>query len=220
MKEIVYPWDESKFDGTAAMLDSIYANLRRLRFRVQEFREAKPTPLLSGAMESLMPEVLASKWILCCSNSIELLQALAETIPISFSLTTHDSSVAVTTDLLVSKMRWGGPAEEQSSTDLIKQAKVAGILTWMNIALSHESGDRYHSRFADILIKRRSLGFPVVFLAPVFPKQAFNEAAVTALIDSIKGAVGVAVAMLIREICEVRFLEVELKPKEITSIKL
>ena len=222
--ELVLPWSDSNFKGSAVQKEAVYNNLRRVGLPVQRWSIGPQSIQIDKGLKKAMVGVLEKKWQVICSNSVELLQAIAELSPIVFSLSTHDSSVMITTEKLAARFfldTWG-PEDITRADDIAWQAKSSGLLCWFNITQSHPSGERFHSKFADLLLKRKSLGYPAIFLAAYSPAQGkkFDGDSAEFIFNKMSTAIGETAALLVQEAASIFYLEVELKQTELSSIKL
>lgn len=219
--ELVLPWEDSNFDGSPVQKEAVYANLKRVGFQPQKWKVV-PSVQIVGGLGRILPGVLEKRWQLVCSNSVDLLQAIAELSPIVFSLTTRDSSLMITTDTLASRIQVKDDVSIEWTEDMLKQIRTAGLLCWVDVTQAHSSGGRYHYRFSDLLLKRKALGYPTIFLCIFIParNKPFDEGSVESVFNKIRVALGDTAAVLIQEMVDVQYLEVELKPNELVNIKL
>jgi len=221
--ELVFPWDDRNFDGTSPQKGRVYDSLRKVGFKLNPWRN-EPTQQIVGGIGRLMPGILEKKWQLVCSNSVSLLQSLAEIVPIVFSLTTHDSAITVTTEKLVSRFfldAWG-PEDIDRRDDIAWQAKSSGLTCWSDVTQPHSSGSKYHSKFSDLLTKRKALGYPIIFLATLIQARgkSFDEDSADSIFDKVRLALGDTASVLIQEAVSVQYLEVEMKPTDLVNVKL
>lgn len=219
--ELVYPWDDSKFRGSPYQLETVYGNLRRLRFPVDKMKNTPSSEKVTKPVEMIMEDLFAKKWVLALSNSTVLMQALALLCPVVFSLTTGDSSALVSTAKLIERFKSKDNDDLEPRDDLIVQARGAGLVCWESVSDVHESGSRYHSQMSMILMKRKSIERPTVFLATFVPSSKdFTADSSEAVLVKIGSALGDTAAVLIQESMVVRFFEVEQPPVEVTVIKV
>ena len=191
---------------------------------MDQWRKKRPSDQIVRSAGLLLGRVVDErKWQLVCSNSVTLMQSLAELCPIIFSLTTHDSSIMVTTERLVDRLRVRDIEEVKQADDIAWQATFAGLMTWVNVTQVHETGDRYHSRFADILTRRKyTTKFPAIFFAAYMPVlgRSFDEDSVKMIFSKIANALGDTAAVVIEEDIVVQYFEAEVTPSQVTSIKI
>ncbi len=207
---IVFPWSDSNFSGSMAQKDLIYKNLKRVHLSVEQWKKT-PSSKVETVIGQVLPGIFEKKWQVVCSNSVDVLQAIAEVCPIIFSLTTHDSSVMVTTEGIVKRLRMRDVDDIAPVDDLLWQVRNSGFLTWFNVTQTHDSRDYFHSKFSDLLIKRKSFGYATVFLSTYLLTTGvpFGVDSVPALVNKLTAALGETAALLIREMSSFRYFETD-----------
>jgi hypothetical protein len=216
----VFPWDDKIFTGPLGQKETVYRNLRHMHLPVDRWK--CPPPLqVESALGKILPGIFLGEWQFVCSNSVDLMLSLAELTPIIFSLTTCDSANMITTDRVVQRLRMRDAEGLAKVDDLLWQIRNFGFLSWFNISQSSESRDYYHSRFADLLIKRKSLSYPILFFATYVADKpgAFSEDSVLSIINQVTVAIGETAALLIKEKSSFVYIEADIPPMNISGIR-
>lgn len=211
---IVYPWDTSKFEGTPTELEWVHGNLRRLKFPLKRL-EKYPGEKVEAVLKVIMKDILNGEWVLVASNSQVLLQSISRLVPVTFSLTTRESCIFVTTERLITRMR--DDSDVRSEDDVVFQARAAGVLSWLNIDAVPESGPKYHSKLSEILLKRYELGRSSVF----FTESTLTKVeSLDVLLGKMTKAIGASGASLIEEVSKIKSIKVKSTLGEIGEMEV
>jgi hypothetical protein len=148
------------------------------------------------------------------------LQAIANVVPVTYSLTTHDSCFTITTNRLLSFLeKTRNEDVGMGETDISKQVATAGLLAWLDVTLPHQTGERWFSHLSGLMMKRRELGLPTVFLA-TGPMKTNPEEKVELILDKTATTLGKTIAMMMEEIAVFRFFNQERKDVDVKTFKV
>lgn len=220
---IIYPWDDSKFEGLPADKETTYTNLIRSGIQISKWRGIKPSPNIIRSLEGVIPGVITREWQVVAGNGMGLLQALADLCPMIFSLTTHSVSFKITTDELIEGIDEGEDAKEYGTPfDTLKLVRSAGLVCWFDAGQPHRFGSRYFYKFSDLLMKRRSHDWAgTIFFVTYSAKGGkFSEKDVDPMYSKIEAALGESSMLLIREVASVKYFHSALKIPEMKTIDL
>ena len=212
---IITPWTIDKFAGSSRHLQVITDNLYRLGFPMEDLKTLKDEKVrkttrkvigeINGMqMEEKMP------WLVLLCNDDGLLQALANSVPCSWALTTSNSVYTVDTPYLLDAFRMRRPFDvfdADPGGDIIDEVKTAGLLFWRDIGVRVVGSDKYTGRYNQIISHRIYWKLPTIF-GYCYSGQ-FDSKMMEGIFRGIKEWLGDSIASSIENYASIRNYKVE-----------
>jgi len=173
--KLVWPWCMDRFAGTKGDKLSVTENLSARRFPLKKLAEAPPEQRVQDAASTILQRMLNAKeegklpWLLILSNAPVMLQALANLIPVGYSLSTLGSCAVTSTaklmDLFFSKKPMD-MFEPDPDGELLHEIQISGFLSWEGINGTVSGSPHQYGRFSALMDYRLQHRLLTLMTAP------------------------------------------------------
>ena len=201
--KLVFPWDDSSFNGGKETLNYIYGELRKCGYSVGKYKQEPDKDVVLMVEQMFGMFIAENKWIYILCNNYEFMQALAQIMAITYALTTENSCLNVTTQSLVSMFSGRGPTDaydvDRVGDNIIYVAR-SGLLVWEGI---HEIV-RYanQNRGIDEMMRKRASLKSGSTVCMALYSGAWKEKTLEEIEKSLEPNIGLTASKIICERCE------------------
>jgi len=219
---LVYPWDDSNFPKEKKEDKPIvYDELRSLRYNVARYKERPEEGLMKAVDAVLVGEgVVNGQWTVVFCNSLSMLKALAELVPIVYALSVQRYPMNISNEGIAYNVQQSYKASDWDWTvpqEYMRRMDLASLLYWENATQPSPATKRAAGKVLDMLKKRLNRPMSSIVF-PVFFKRSWSDSVVSTTFNRITEAFGSTVADLLEERCTRLVLKVAAPEPRVASI--
>ena len=217
-KQLIFPWMVKEregrlagFEGSRVELDAVLWQLSRLRYPYEQLNKTKPEEPVVRAVKSvlqMMEERYMKRrvpWVLVVSESMELLQALAQIVPMTLALTLKKACFNASSIQLMDLFSAARPKDDfepDPSGELLHELTNTGLLVWELLTEQVYGTKGRAGQFAGLLTSR--LSGKGAMLITCYAPEGFTDKTAGQMMKGIGERYGPTVRGLLEHEAELR----------------